>query len=223
MQNAQNGNIVSIQVWPLCCDNEETSCECLCEYLFLSHASDFHDHIMLNVYRDKTATHLDLYGMANMASLPTKVANVTTWHSFQQQRIFVNETFPATIQGSFHNPCEAAFHFETAEISVTTEDQTLLNNIDRRYFSSCTLSHRYAWGIDSIAQPYSTLLTVSEVLVMPAPYHTTCRQTFAENNFRIFHKWVFNHENCAPQTFGAHPYMDTCMCTCAWWMMCDGV
>ena len=25
MQNAQNGNIVSIQVWPLCCDNEVMS------------------------------------------------------------------------------------------------------------------------------------------------------------------------------------------------------
>ena len=37
-----------------------------------------YDHVMLGVYRDQTASYSELYGTANMASLPTKIAKITT-------------------------------------------------------------------------------------------------------------------------------------------------
>ena len=62
---------------------------------------------------------------------------------FDSNVSFVTKTRMGTFQGSFHNPCEIC------SVSFRNND-----NIDRRYFDSCTISHRYAWVIDRIAQPY---------------------------------------------------------------------
>ena len=50
---------------------------------------------------------------------------------FDSNVSFVTKTRMGTFQGSFHDPCEIC------SVSFRNND-----NIDRRYFDSCTISHR---------------------------------------------------------------------------------
>ena len=77
MQNIQNGNIVSIQVGPLCCDNEV-----MMKFMYPSISYSAMLATFMTIYADiyilrQMASYLKLYGTVNMELLPTKTANIT--------------------------------------------------------------------------------------------------------------------------------------------------
>ena len=74
-----------------------------------------------------------------MASLPTKIANITSWRFLRQQLIFVNETLSCTFWELFHNPCEIdSISFQNnRDISGNRRPNSIAR--DRRYFDSCTI------------------------------------------------------------------------------------